>query len=201
MTDFTNDLRFRCRNPKCRCKLPTPVSNEREAFCNRGCHNAFYRRRCRVCECPIEQPKRGTRLVCNKAKCKTAWRAQPCVGCPPGHPPTYVLRKSISEVPVNTGVKTPLKPDRGWRIVAGPPLTPNQLHCATIPDGPDGWEGGEYRRLEAKETAAIKAAEIDAFTDPDWRQVSSPDGVRCFVRDEASVPQQTMPALPDDLSI
>ena len=100
-----------------------------------------------------------------------------------------------------TGVKTPLKPDRGWRIVAGPPLTPKQLHCATIPDGPDGWEGGEYQRLEAKETAAIKAAEIDASTDPDGRPVSSPDGVRCFVREEASEPQPTRPALPDDLSI
>jgi hypothetical protein len=73
-------------------------------------------------------------------------------------PSSYVAAESISERPVNTGIETPLKPDRGWRIVTGPPLTPRQLHRDTIPDDPGGWEGGEYRLLEAEETAAIKAA-------------------------------------------
>ena len=87
-------------------------------------------------------------------------------------------------------------------MVAGPPLTPNQLHCATIPDGPGCWEGGEYQRLESKEeTAAINAAGIEAngFTDPDRRQVTSPGGVRCFVRDEVLEPQQARPALPEGI--
>ena len=48
------------------------------------------------------------------------------------------------------GVKTPLKPGRAWRIIAGPELTATQLHCATVPDGLDGmWEGGSYQRIEA----------------------------------------------------
>ena len=75
-----------------------------------------------------------------------------------------------------------------WRIVAGPPLTPNQLHCATVPDGSDcQWKGGEYERLEARNRTALKAAEqaeIEAngeFTEPEWREVISPDGIRCFV--------------------
>ena len=79
------------------------------------------------------------------------------------------------------------KPDR-WHIVADPPLTPNQLHCATVPDGSDcQWKGAEYERLEAKNRTALKAAEqaeIDAngeFTQPEWREVISPDGIRCFV--------------------
>jgi hypothetical protein len=37
MTDFALELRHRCRNPKCRSKLPKPVANEHHAFCTRGC--------------------------------------------------------------------------------------------------------------------------------------------------------------------
>lgn len=43
-------LRHRCRNPRCRLKLPTPVENEHRAFCCRGCFGSFYRARCLVCE-------------------------------------------------------------------------------------------------------------------------------------------------------
>ena len=50
MTDFANNLRHPCRNPKCRCKLPSAVSNPREAFCCRGCYTVFYRHRCLICE-------------------------------------------------------------------------------------------------------------------------------------------------------
>ena len=54
--------------------------------------------------------------------------------------------------------KQPLKPDRAWRIVAGPELTPNQLHCATVPDGPNcRWEGGEYERIEKRNKAMLRA--------------------------------------------
>jgi hypothetical protein len=65
MVDFKVEMRKQCRH--CRSKLPVPVSNEREAFCARGCYNSFYRHRCRVCERPIEQPKRGQRLICKRA--------------------------------------------------------------------------------------------------------------------------------------
>ena len=73
MIEFTQQLRHYCRYPRCRSKLPKPVANEREAFCARGCHSAFYRKRCLVCEQPMEQPKRGLRIICKKAKCKNAW--------------------------------------------------------------------------------------------------------------------------------
>jgi hypothetical protein len=71
MTEFATDLRRRCRNPKCRLKLPEPVSNEREAFCCRGCYRSFYRHRCLICEQPMER-KTERQLVCGKRKCRNA---------------------------------------------------------------------------------------------------------------------------------
>ncbi len=50
MTEFKEELRHFCRNPRCRSKLPAPVSNLREAFCTRGCYLGFHRTRCLVCE-------------------------------------------------------------------------------------------------------------------------------------------------------
>jgi hypothetical protein len=103
------------------------------------------------------------------------------------------------------------KAGRAWHIVAGPQLS-SVFHCATIPDGPGGrWEGGEFHRIEAKNRAALKAAEqaeIEAggyFTNPEWREVISPDSVKCFVTRFAT-PQkqprkQASPLIPDDLSI
>jgi hypothetical protein len=37
-------------------------------------------------------------------------------------------------------------------------LTPSQVHCVTVPDGPNGqWKGGEFERIEAKNQAPLKA--------------------------------------------
>jgi hypothetical protein len=42
-----------------------------------------------------------------------------------------------------------------WRVVAaGSPISANQYHCATVPDGMD-WNGGDYERIEAKNAAAL----------------------------------------------
>src|SRR5262249_47404953 len=112
-------------------KLPAPVSNDREKFCSRGCHARFFRTRCRVCEGPIEQPARGTRLICKKAKCKNAWRA----GLGFGRYQDSNRAKLLSEVPVNKGPKVPVDDDRArpWRVVAaGKPLSANQYHCAIV---------------------------------------------------------------------
>jgi hypothetical protein len=41
--------------------------------------------------------------------------------------------------------------------VVGPKLTAAELRCATVPDGADcRWEGGEYRRFEARNRAALR---------------------------------------------
>jgi hypothetical protein len=79
----------------------------------------------------------------------------------------------------------------------------------SIPDGPDcQWKGGDYERIEAKDRALLKAAkeaEIEAsgyFTDPEWREVISPDGVICSVTRFRDAELRTSPPpIPDDLSI
>ena len=116
MTDFIEtEYRHYCRNHTCRSKLKAPVSNEREAFCVRGCHTSFYLHRCRICEKPIEQPKRGRpRVICKKAKCIGAWQTNSGLG-------RYHSSQSAelsSETPIKSGLKMPLKTDRGveWAI-------------------------------------------------------------------------------------
>jgi hypothetical protein len=62
-----------------------------------------------------------------------------------------------SKTPDFIGSKPPLKPDREWRHVAGPKLSSSQLHCATVPDGPNSqWEGGKYRLIEDRNRALSK---------------------------------------------
>src|SRR5262245_14991300 len=60
--------RKRCRNPRCRSKLPTPVENEHHAFCTRGCHESFYLNRCRVCETDLR--KTGKRCDVRRRFCR-----------------------------------------------------------------------------------------------------------------------------------
>jgi hypothetical protein len=80
MGPMTEPLRHMCRNPRCRSRLPQPVDNERRAFCTFGCHTAFYRKHCLVCEQPIQQPKGGgVRSLCKRAKCRSEYRRFPHV--------------------------------------------------------------------------------------------------------------------------
>jgi hypothetical protein len=209
-------MRDYCRNPKCRMRLPAPVSNEREAFCTRGCYNSFYLRRCRVCEGRIEQPKCTTRLICKKSKCRNAWAARAGFG-------RYAEasgRDGSQKVPVNSGSTSASEPvEQGWKQIAGPALTLSQFHCATR----GGGAMGEVRRIEAKNRALLQEAEqaeIAAngeFTNPGWREVVSPDGVKCFITKSAPIKRAitktitaetittqtitTEMAIPDDLSI
>jgi hypothetical protein len=161
MTEFKQELRHYCRNPKCRSKLPTPVANPREAFCARGCYRSVYLKRCVVCEGPIER-KRDDQKVCRKAKCRSAWRAGSGFGC-------YAASsdaKLATETPDSIGPTQPLKTDRSWRIVAGAELTPGQLRAATVPDGPDcQWKDGEFERIEAKNRKLLEQhfAKLDAM--------------------------------------
>jgi hypothetical protein len=133
MTEFTETaMRSMCRNPRCRSKLPAPVFNPREAFCARGCHTAFYRKRCLVCEGPIER-SRDDQKICRKAKCRSAWRARTGFG-------RYIPSsdaKLPSKKPVNKGAKGAPKRDPrslSWHVVAGPPegISANAYHCAIV---------------------------------------------------------------------
>ena len=99
-------LRRYCRNPRCRSKLSTPVENPREAFCAKGCHTQFYRKRCIACEQPMERTRESQQL-CGRRKCKHQFAA-------------LKAHFSLGKL----GIFSPLKSDRGWRQVAGPPVDP-----------------------------------------------------------------------------
>jgi hypothetical protein len=142
------EFRHFCRNPKCRSKLKAPVSNRREAFCARGCHTAFYRKRCLVCEGPIER-SRDDQKICRKANCRSAWRARTGFG-------RYIASSAAklpSQKPVNKGQKGAPKPDPrsvSWLIVARPPegisaKRPPLRHCIRWPQLPM-----ERRRVRAR---------------------------------------------------
>jgi hypothetical protein len=151
-------VRRRCR--KCKGKLPDPTSNEREAFCTRGCYEQFYRKRCRVCECGIEQKGGQQRFICKKAECKSAWRQKVGFGrflkAETLNPSRTSFAANISsEVPVPQRVLEPSKEGgrAQWRVIAGPALSANEFQAATVPDGPGlqlSWAGGEYQRIEAR---------------------------------------------------
>lgn len=104
MTNFTEELRHYCRNTRCRSRLPAPVANPREAFCTRGCHGAFYRSRCVVCEDPTER-KTERQRVCRKSKCRNAFRVRSGFGrylasknAGDGEPAFRVRARKIAEV-------------------------------------------------------------------------------------------------------
>ena len=127
MTDFQVELRHRCRNPRCRSKLPAPVTNPREAFCARGCHSSFYRRRCLICEREMER-KNERQLVCGKRRCRNALQARSGLG-------RYLPSSdgvSPLEKPIKPGIKSGVAGDRPWRLAAGQELSPSAFHCAAV---------------------------------------------------------------------
>jgi hypothetical protein len=205
--DEAKDLRHYCRYEKCGRKLPAPVSILRNAFCCLRCFERHYKRHCAVCQEPIEQPKHGRRIICKKAKCEAAYRR----GVGRDRYVTPGTQKLPSEVPENKGPKPPVGPNqRPWRIAAGN-LSPTQFRAAIVPDGPGcRWEGGFFQRTEAKNKAlldehfaklkAAEEAEIAAngeFVDTEWREVISPDGVRCYVAQRGSPVRETPLAVPE----
>jgi hypothetical protein len=67
-------LRYRCRNPRCRLGLKVPASAAIDAFCTRGCYTGFFHKRCRVCERSFDR-RNNRQQVCDRRKCRNAFRA------------------------------------------------------------------------------------------------------------------------------
>jgi hypothetical protein len=179
MTDFVQQFRFYCRNPRCRMRLKAPVQNSREAFCTRGCHGSFYRRRCLICEKPMERRTESQR-VCGKRRCRNALQTA-----------DYLGRYHASSSPVSAPktldfVNSKLAPasDRPWCIVAGPELGPSALHCVAAPDG------GEYERIEARNMDLLADAWTKSRRSHCAKQVE-------HVRQDAA-PSDWKPCLPSD---
>ena len=187
MTDFTQTLRHYCRNPRCRSKLPSPVSNPREAFCTRGCYESFHLKHCRVCEQPREakyrkiKPKNGgdrTKFVrvqnsaqtCGLVECKRRWRERDGTGrfSAPKQASGYPGSQNLDlhqEAPISCGsvdaIQTAKKPVEWVHVRSRGPIGNYNARTlratAIVPDGPDcAWEGGEYRRLQARDRARLR---------------------------------------------
>ena len=171
MTEFDLKLRHYCRFD--RCKLHAPTSNLHEAFCSPGCYRSFHLKRCGVCEKTLEQRYRKLRRgdttkyaklenrgsTCGSPECRRRWREGDGLGrFWPGRHQGSQKDVLAPEVPANGPLSEPIqKPPAAKRVqIAGPALTPNQLHCATIPDGPNcEWEGGELANLKPQAWRSI----------------------------------------------
>src|SRR5262249_3707044 len=140
-------------------KMPSPTSNDREAFCCRFCYEQHYRTRCRVCERPIDP--RGGRKICKLPKCRRLWAHKAGFDRYSGisgvtsiekHPGHRAVGKVVSQVPAAQGlVCGSSKTDRArWRKIGGPSLSRDSFHAAIVPDGPNlTWAGGSYERTES----------------------------------------------------
>jgi hypothetical protein len=128
-----NDLRHFCRFPKCRSKLPKPVSSALDAFCTVGCIRGFYRGHCRVCKRGFER-KTERAKTCGRRECQTAFRRDPIrfSGSRYGDAPVVV---NPSKKPIKPGVKiVPLEGPTVWQTIAGPTPSKVNLHIPLDPD-------------------------------------------------------------------
>jgi hypothetical protein len=189
--DVAQDLRHRCRNPRCRGKLQIPTDNVHNAFCTRTCFTGYFRSRCLVCERSFKRMREGQH-TCGRSKCQTALRRDwvrffgkwaPGVG----HP-------SLSEGetlrnPIESGIKSAHESSRPWRQIAGPPASLEALRLATI--GVDG-----VLQLERKQKALVESYLHDP--DPDratQREAAYVVAVKRF-RDRGWGKPVAAPALP-----
>jgi hypothetical protein len=112
----TEALRHRCR--KCRGKLKAPTDNEHRAFCTRFCFDAFYRKRCRVCEEPMLRKNEGQRIKSGHNHCKADLRKWPQkYAFRAGDVPPDGFRKPKSRNAHSTGIKSALASNRA-RIIS-----------------------------------------------------------------------------------
>ena len=129
-------LRHHCRNPHCRMKPREPANNLRSAFCCRGCHAIYYRKRCLVCEGPFERVRDDQR-TCGRRKCKGEFRRHRVRFWGKWLPvPGETL--SSPQNPIKPGIKTRIEGDRGWRNSPSPIHAPACVLDIEVFDRP--WE-------------------------------------------------------------
>jgi hypothetical protein len=114
-------LRYRCRNPRCRLGLKVPASAAIDAFCTRGCYTGFFHKRCRVCERSFDR-RNNRQQVCDRRKCRNAFRADRARFFSTRYPDTPNVIKELGSAH-STGVKSAL----AWRVVAGPAVSEANL--------------------------------------------------------------------------
>jgi hypothetical protein len=136
MTEFAEDLRHRCRNPRCRMKLTAPVANPHKAFCTRGCHSSFHLKRCLVCENDKPAGSTARRKLCRRPKCEGRYRKNSAHYSFLGAAQIPPLRRTYQEVPNPRALKVPvLTTDLGISLLArkSPPRSTTAPRCRSIP--------------------------------------------------------------------
>jgi hypothetical protein len=123
-------LRNYCRNAACRRKLPGPVADKRDAFCDDRCRLRYSQFNCPVCDRPLLKSDRQKRKRFCSERCKSAYHREP------GRfeRPFSGAARGIPGA-TRSGVKSPdiSKPisgdfgDRPLRKVAGPDVHPANL--------------------------------------------------------------------------
>jgi hypothetical protein len=114
---MSSQVRYRCRNQRCRLKLPVPTENEHHAFCCRGCYESFHHSRCRVCEADLrKQGRRGDagRLYCRPpSQCAAEARKWPEKYAFPASPLPYPAFSATNVKSADsTGLKSAHEGDR-----------------------------------------------------------------------------------------
>ena len=135
MTEFAEDLRHHCRNPRCRMKLTAPAVNPHKAFCTRGCHSSFYLKRCLVCENDKPAGSTARRKLCRRPKCEGRYRKNSAHYSFLGADTTSAANAPRSAQ--STGIKSADFDDRPWHIVAGPKISAAVYHCTSLPVDPE----------------------------------------------------------------
>jgi hypothetical protein len=114
-------LRHRCRNPRCGCKLPEPVENPHAAFCTKGCWLQYHRSRCCVCEEQYER-RSENQLRCGRRKCQSEFRSWPHVYNPFGVEMDGGVKsaRGVGRNPIKTALEMPASLRRwSWQRLSG----------------------------------------------------------------------------------
>lgn len=175
-----SEAKHHCR--RCRSKLPAPASNPLDAFCCKGCVRIYYQAKCVVCE----QLKSGRGLACHHPRCQSELAAKKRYGTLG----RLVLgRKKLgSGTPIKQALSEALKGRPTYRIVAGS-LPPEQLRLATIGAALGNCPFDLDRKLSRRHRLEDERKAIETsghLEDTEWREVTSSDGVRCFVAAQAA---------------
>lgn len=121
-------------------------------------------------------------LICTRRKCRNAFRANRARFISTRYEtPADVIDPNTNAH--STGLKSAL----AWRVVAGPAVSAANLQP------PDPETAARMARADAefrKWLHQVEQTEAEAngeFTNPEWREVVSPDGVACYVTRFASI--------------
>ena len=168
-------MRVRCRNLRCRSKLPVPTENDHKAFCSPHCHAQFFHWKCAVCETPIPRGRHSKpRKCCRDRKCRSAYRRFHETYSPPEKPSgghREPIREADVKNPCGTGSFFGEKGVRGWRWEASGDkhcLFLHDRHVATVSGAEGDWKITRPRTIPVQGASTLEAARKKAVEAALW---------------------------------